>query len=251
MTPDALTPIERHAGQWLKRDDLFAVGGQQGGKVRTCLALAETARERGLRHLVTAGSRHSPQVAIVAAVGRRLGMAVTVVVPAGDTTPEIEGAAADGATVMPVRPGHNAVIVARAREHAAATAAALIPFGMECEEAVMLTAAQVANVPADARRIVVPVGSGMSLAGILTGLDLLDRDTTVLGVCVGADPTRRLARWAPLGWQMRTTLVAAGVPYHLRVEAGLGAVGLDPVYEAKCVPFLAAGDVLWVVGRRG
>jgi len=41
------------------------------------------------------------------------------------------------------------------------------------------------NVPEEARRIVVPVGSGLSLAGVLTGLQLIGQVVPVLGVVVG------------------------------------------------------------------
>ena len=142
------------------------------------------------------------------------------------------------------------VIVARAAAAARAPGVALIPFGMECQEAVALTAAQVASLPDDCQRVVVPVGSGMSLAGILTGLVAAGRPQGVLGVVVGASPERRLMRWAPMGWQARTELVNAGVPYDKRVDATLGTAHLDPVYEAKAVPFLRPGDCLWIVGHR-
>ncbi|MGD0211022.1 MAG: tetratricopeptide repeat protein, partial [Desulfomonilia bacterium] len=59
----------------------------------------------------------------------------------------------------------------------------------------------------------------MSLAGILSGLKLLHRKTTVLGVVVGADPTGRLDRYAPEDWRDAVTLVEAGIDYHKAVEA--------------------------------
>ena len=51
-----------------------------------------------------------------------------------------------------------------------------IPFGMEVEQAITLTAEQVKNLPFDNRlfqRIVIPVGSGMTLAGIIEGLKFM------------------------------------------------------------------------------
>lgn len=249
--PRWLTPVQRAGDIWLKRDDLYEpMVGHRGGKVRTCLWLATMAHENGQGGLVTAGSRHSPQVPMVAAAGRLLNMPVTAYVPAGQLSAELMQAIALGAQLEHVTPGYNTVLVARARAHARATADTEIPFGMECQEAVEFTAAQVANVPSRVQRIVVPVGSGMSLAGILTGLAQLGRDTPVLGVMVGADPARRLARWAPLGWQTQTQLVDAWVGYAKRVTATLHGVHLDPVYEAKCVRYLQPGDLLWLVGHR-
>jgi len=170
-------------------------------------------------------------------------------VPTGQLTPELLAARAHGAEIVQHAPGRNTVIIARARADAAERGWLEIPFGMECEAAVEQTAAQAAQLP-PAARYVVPVGSGMSLAGILAGLDRAGNTTPVLGVVCGADPARRLDRWAP-GWRARCTLVGAGLDYHQHAPAAqLGALALDPVYEAKALPQLRAGDLLWIVGRR-
>jgi 1-aminocyclopropane-1-carboxylate deaminase/D-cysteine desulfhydrase-like pyridoxal-dependent ACC family enzyme len=259
---DEETPVEQHGELWLKREDSWCLdeAGQHGAKVRTCLALGELAQLNGARELVTAGSRHSPQVAIVAEVGLWLSMPTRVFVPAGEETQELAAARELGAEVVQVRPGHNSVIVARARDWAKAShgTAALVPFGMECQEAVDLTSLQLGNMPRHAKRIVVPVGSGMTLAGILQGMTgWVRHPLPVLGVVVGADPTKRLDRWAPWWWQQHVELVPAGVPYSHRIEAEQwlewhGELPwLDPVYEAKAVPHLRDGDVFWLVGRRG
>lgn len=247
--PDDLTPVEEHGDYWVKRDDLFRVAGGAGGKARTCLTLARTATGG----LVTAGSRQSPQVNIVAGIAATLGIACRVHVPAtkGSLTPELVAAQAAGAEIVQHRPGHNTVIIARAREDAKDHGWTEIPFGMECWEAVHATAAQVRNLPADATRLVVPVGSGMSLAGILTGLTETGRAVPVLGVIVGADPTKRLDTYAPPDWRDRVELAESGLDYHQHApQTTLGPITLDPVYEAKCLPFLQPGDVLWVVGCR-
>jgi len=123
-----LTPVQKVGNVWVKRDDLFEVAGASGGKARSCLALAKTAKEG----LVTAGSRHSPQVVIVARIGAAMGLPVRVHVPAGADTPETAMAEESGAEVIRHRAGYNSVICARAREDAAGRAWRLIPFGMEC-----------------------------------------------------------------------------------------------------------------------
>ena len=250
--PFALTPIQRVAGIWVKRDDLFTVGGVPGGKVRTCLALAQAAKLAGKQTLVTAGSRASPQVNIVAHIAKLLGMAARCHTPTGKLSPEVEAAQAAGATIVQHKAGYNSVIIARANEDAEACGGAVIPFGMECDEAVRQTRAQVAKLPSKVARLVVPVGSGMSLAGILWGLHDAGRsDLPVLGVVVGADPSKRLTAYAPLGWQTHTKLVPAGIDYHAPAPATqLDGINLDAHYEAKCLPFLQPSDLLWVVGIR-
>lgn len=243
----ALTPVERHGDYWVKRDDRFRVGDSCGGKVRTCLQLATEGRDRGAHTLVTAGSRHSPQVNIVATVATHLGMAAECHVPAGPETPELTAARTAGAIIVAHRPGYNTVIVSRARDAAAQPGRVHIPFGMQTPLAVEATAAQAANIPLGCR-VVVPVGSGMSLAGIIAGTA---DDTPILGVVVGAGPTKRLDLYAP-EWRERVTLIDAGLPYDRPAPVTVFfGIGLDPIYEAKCVPFLLAGDLFWIVGRRG
>jgi len=244
------TPIERHGELWHKRDDTFEINGVRGGKVRTCHAIASALpRPPGL---ITAGSRHSPQVDIVAAMGHALGLPVRVHVPTGDTTPEIAAAEALGAAVMRWRPGHNSVIVSRARVDAQACGWRLVPFGMETFTAVAQTSQEVPlELPEGVRRIVVPVGSGMSLAGILHGMMVYRHPVPVLGVVVGANPEKRLNTYAPIFWRLKSvTLQRASVPYGKLVQATVGGVELDPVYEAKCAEFLQPGDLLWIVGKR-
>jgi 1-aminocyclopropane-1-carboxylate deaminase/D-cysteine desulfhydrase-like pyridoxal-dependent ACC family enzyme len=244
-TPE-LTPIEEHGGYPVKRDDYYCIAGVRGGKVRTCWALAQ-----GANGLVTAGSRQSPQVNIVAHIARRLGVPCRVHVPwaKGALTPELLSAQACGAEIVMEKPGYNSVIVSRASKDAALRGWTLIPFGMECAEAVKQTSAQVEPVPG-VKRVVIPVGSGMSLAGLLNGLKLKGLYIPVLGVVVGADPVKRLDRFAP-GWRKACELVPAGMDYHNHASTTrLGDLELDPVYEAKCLRFLKAGDLLWVVGIR-
>lgn len=247
-----MTPVERHGDVLVKRDDRFVFGGQAGGKVRTCLALS-----RGATGLVTASSRSSPQALIVATIARELGVPARLHMPwAGQATPAMRHITDElGGTIVEHRPGYNTVIIARARADAADSGWTHIPFGMEHAAAVEQTGNEFEDtIPylAGTSRIVVPVGSGMSLAGILAGMAWNDVDLPVLGVTVGADPTRRLDRYAPANWRDRVTLAPSGVPYASRAHSTVWrGIPLDPYYEAKCVPFLQAGDLFWVVGYRG
>jgi 1-aminocyclopropane-1-carboxylate deaminase/D-cysteine desulfhydrase-like pyridoxal-dependent ACC family enzyme len=246
--PPELTPVEEADGLLLKRDDLYrAPGGAPGGKARTCWALAE-----GAAGLVTAGSRSSPQVNIVAQIGQALGIPVRVHTPSGEPGAEVAAAIAAGAERIEHRAGYNSVIRARAREDAARRPGwAHIPFGMECEEAVEQTRRQAANLPRSARRLVVAVGSGMSLAGIARGVLDAGLLLPIIGIVVGADPAQRLKRYAPRGWQRFVLLQAALERYDQPApEAELAGVQLDPIYEAKCLPFLQPGDCFWLVGLR-
>lgn len=243
-----LTPVERRGHLWLKRDDLFSVAGVKGGKARTCWYLATIAPSAGL---TTAGSTHSPQVNIVAHIARALGIPCRLHIPqSSDIGPEVEEARAVGGELVTHTPGHNSVICARAREDASASGWRYIPFGMECAEAIEQTRLQVQNLPRECRRLVVPVGSGMSLAGVLWGLKDYGYTMPVVGVVVGADPEERLDKWGPPDWRQRCRLWRLETKYSAERPASVDGVEMDPVYEAKAVPFLEENDCFWVVGCR-
>lgn len=241
-----LTPIQRVGDVWIKRDDLYQIHGARGGKARTCWALAQTAKIG----LTTAGSRHSPQVHLVAVMAKALGLPSVMHVPKGDVEGPVAEAKKLGSRIIQYNAGYNSVIIARSRKFAKMTGYTEIPFGMECEEAVTQTRAQVARIPSGVKRIVVPVGSGMSLCGILFGLLDIASKLSVIGIMVGADPIKRLDKYAPLNWYKMVQLIKAPQQYQQFVEASIGDVHLDPVYEAKCHQFLQQDDLLWVVGHR-
>lgn len=242
--PYQITPVREYGGVLVKRDDLFAVGGIRGGKVRTCLGLAT--QPTLADGLITAGARRSPQCAIVARVAEALGIPARVHMPAGGETPESIYAANHGAEVIRHKAGYNTVIIKRARDDTVEHPGwREIPFGMECEEAAANAARQAAALPyGDFERVVVPVGSGMTMAGVLRGVA---GRAEVLGVAVGADPEPRIARWAPFYvYALRRSAHA----YHTPVHGSLDGLVLDEIYEAKALPYLGRGDLFWCVGIR-
>lgn len=246
-----LTLIERiKDGGYVKREDLFSIAGVNGGKARTCWGLAQ-----GAKGLVTASSRQSPQANIVAHIARHLGIPCRIHTPQGVLSKELLDAKQCGADIVQHRAGYNTVIIARAREDAIMRKWVNIPFGMECIEAVEQTRKQVRNIPTSVKRIVVSVGSGMTLAGILHGLQGAKLSIPVLGVQVGANPRKRLAKYAPLFWEAMVSLVDCGIDYHTEIKGELithegNTIYLDPIYEAKCLPYLRNNDLFWIVGLR-
>jgi hypothetical protein len=245
-----VTPIEAHREISMKREDSYAFAGVRGSKVRTCVHFIEKAKAAKVG-VTTAGSRHSPQVNFVAQIAHRLGVPCRVHVPTGDLTPELIAARAAGAKIIQHEFGRNSVIMARAREDAEERGWIEIPYGMESQEAIDFTKPQVANVPADTSRIVNACGSGMTLAGILWGLVERELDIPVVAVCVGNVPEDRLDRWAPPGWRDMVTLIDDPSKYEDPADYTVyDDVILDAYYEAKCVPYLKPGDLLWVSAIR-
>lgn len=272
-----LTPVYQIDPElWVKRDDLYEIAGVRGGKVRTCYHLATKSNAVGL---VTAGSRASPQVNIVAHIAKHLNLPCRVHTPTGNLSPEVLQARDAGAEIIQHKGGYNTTIIARARDDAKKLGWVNIPFGMECFDAVEQTSLQVGSirdlvVDGSVSRIVVPVGSGMSLCGILHGIENLglwkEGLKSVVGVRVGSDPMTRLMSYGPrdplfginLGPSMipsylssgRLVLLSSGTDYHQpapdkHVFRWPNFV-LDPHYEAKCVPHLQPRDLFWIVGVR-
>ena len=244
--PNELTPVvwDGSLNCWTKRDDAFQIGPACGGKARAILLLAQA--NKPLRGLVAACGAISTVMIAAGAVARHVGVPCRMYVPARATpTPEMSVARALGVGFEDIRPGYPAVVEARARAFAQKSRWLLLPFGLESETAVAATAAQVENLPwGKFSRIVIVAGSGVNLAGVLRGLEHRECFGKVLAVVVGRDPRQLVKRWAP-EWHVDYKFALLG--YGTAVaEPG----GFDPYYEAKALPFLEEGDLLWVVGRR-
>ena len=250
----SLTPVECHGGYLVKRDDLYEVAGSRGGKARSCYSICSRGIEEGFKGFVTAGSRQSPQIQIASFIAKEFGVPLKAHTPGGEITEELKVAIANGAEIVQEKAGYNGVIKARARETADSLGWLYIPFGMQCEEAVIETGYQVKSLKKhDFNRLVVPVGSGMSLAGILRGLEYFDIYVPVLGVSVGANYEKVLDEWAPVWWRedSQVRIVKSPYSYSQYYENNkIGDLVVDPIYEAKCIDFLEEGDLLWVVGIR-
>ncbi len=244
----AVTPIEEHDGVLVKREDSWSRAGASGAKARAMFTAAEDAAG-----IVTAGARISPQLERAALVAHALGLPARLHTGWGTDTPETALAAAAGAELLRHRPARLSVIRARYRDDAARLAErrwACVPFGMEHAVYLQQVADQAALLPrAGIARVVVPVGSGMTLAAVVRGLERADHLATVLGVRVGGDPTPLLDRHSP-GWRGRAQLLACEANFGARTPNHLGALALDPHYEAKALPYLRRGDLLWAVGIR-
>jgi 1-aminocyclopropane-1-carboxylate deaminase/D-cysteine desulfhydrase-like pyridoxal-dependent ACC family enzyme len=248
-----ITPLQQVCDFLLERDDLFEVAGVHGGKARSCWAMAQ-----GATGLVTLSHRHSPQSKIVAHVARELGVPCRVHTPTGRPTPELEAARAAGAVLVPHRGGYTNVLSHHAINDAESRGWRLIPFGMEGEQAVQqmaaearATVAQMHRQGVTARRVVVPVGSGISLAGILHGFARAGFVAPVVGVTVGSDPAERLNKWAPSDWPVRCQIVPGNPDFGKPApDVLLCNVQLDPFFEAKCKPVLKPGDLLWLIAVR-
>jgi 1-aminocyclopropane-1-carboxylate deaminase/D-cysteine desulfhydrase-like pyridoxal-dependent ACC family enzyme len=248
MDKNYITPIEKRGKYWFKREDLFKYAGVNGAKVRDCLYLLKGKKPKGL---VTTGSRESPQINIVAHIAHKLGISCHAHTPDGELKPELKMAQKLGTKIIQHRARYNVVLQKRARDEAEKLGWQYIPFAMECSEAVESTKNQVKNIPKGVKRIIVPCGSGMNLCGILKGLKENNLDIPVLGVACGKpDIVKNLNKYGPIGWKKMVKIVKASVRYQESMPNKIEGIVVDPIYEAKAIPFLRPGDLFWIIGIR-
>lgn len=248
------TPIELYDGVWVKRDDLYRhPSGARGAKARVMDVIAAMAMGDGQKKIVTAVARNSSIPAVVAAVGRHYGLAVSIhTALAGTAAPELAAAGKLGATIYEHRPGYQSVINARAAAECGPDAT-LVPLGLESAAGIKAVIHEVVSteIPPGVRRIVMAVGSGMMISAVLNGTWRFS-DIPVVGVCVGPSPERRIRACLVSESELRRLrLVAAGIPFGKPAgQCARFPFKLDPYYEAKAAAFLEPGDLFWIVAAR-
>lgn len=253
-----MTPVEFVDGFYFKRDDKFEICGVKGGKSRAAYQLIQRGINEGFVEFVTAGSRMSPQCEIVSTICENLGIKCHLFMPSGKETSVLSNINANHNSIIhKCEVGYNSVICSRAEKFAKENGFFYIPFGMECLENIEITKHQVKNMPSDVKRIIITCGSGMSLISVVKGLEFYNMaNVKVVGIQVGKDPTRNLNKF--LGYKNNLfgnavdySIIKSPLEYHQvpNITTFCG-IGLDPIYEAKCIPFLEKGDLLWIVGKR-
>jgi 1-aminocyclopropane-1-carboxylate deaminase/D-cysteine desulfhydrase-like pyridoxal-dependent ACC family enzyme len=220
---------------WIKRDDLtgFALGGN---KVRTLEVLMAEALDRRCDHVVGCGGPASNLCSALAAAAATAGLGCTLVLHGNEPAaahPNLAMMRAFGAQVRftgdPDRassPEHAAAVADRLRsrgcrayvvQRGAASGLGATAYALAAEE----LASQLTFQPA---HVVVPVGSGGTLAGLLAGWTTFGLPGTLVGVAVSRSlaETRREV--------VRLSAEAAGALgtdqpdiYRLRLLDGLGA----------------------------
>ncbi len=245
--PDVdLTPVTVHGDILMKRDDQFVLHGVNGSKVMQALAILDSTQRGGI---VGYGGRRSNTAAAMAAAARERGAACHFWAPSGAMTPELQKAIDLGATVNQVKPGYLSNCRAQAAKYADFHG---LPCGLVYDSAIDAVAAQVRSLlDTPPTRIVVASGGYVLLSGIVLGLRAYELPIPVLSVSVGGSHPP-MAHY--LGKRVNDPLVehvSPDLPYEEAAqETQYDGVRLDPFYEAKCIPFLEPGDLLWNSGIR-
>ena len=254
---EILTRVDRFGDWYAKREDLAGYtgdGAPSGAKVRQYVGMiANSDPSATLMVGCSADSAMQVYVSHAAATHGRTGI---VVVPKRKARSDAtEYAIAMGAEVVEVSPGYPSVYRARCREIAAERNLKIVRW--DREYAARDTAAQVANIPEDVTRVIVPTGSGLTAAGVMGGLSAIGRnDVVVVAACVSdmANGESIAQTCEKFFGQCSVNLVV--VPPASAYGKGVkGAVlpngdGLDPFYAAKAMGHVTPGSMLWVSGRR-
>jgi len=266
--PDELTPVEQHDGTYYKRDDLFVPFDDvplSGGKVRQAIKLlgpsADDIRRRLNGVVLTATGVHSPQGLIIARVAYEYGLRTVLFIGATTQRGALDrhrmlrtalrfNTTLDCSARVAYETSLTAAIASWQRCHGAAYH---VKFGINLRDhsAAILgsTSQQARNIPREVETVVVPVGAGITAAGILLGVRAHCPHVrrVVLLQVAGYDRTREInaiAGWLPFEYHALTRY-----PYAREVRRAVApGFRLDPIYESKAHEYMV--DDLRLTGPR-
>jgi 1-aminocyclopropane-1-carboxylate deaminase/D-cysteine desulfhydrase-like pyridoxal-dependent ACC family enzyme len=281
-----LTPWEHRQGVWFKREDFFAplgYGGPNGSKMRQLVWMFY--RYRGNHRLVVTGaSVQSPQLSMTAILASHHDMAVKEVVYSRPHTvlrhvnPRI--AAGFGATFIYASGPYNPIIQAKVADLALhlddgyGDCPMVVPYGISVPiegptqdllDFHSVGAHQVANLPLEMQRLIIPAGSCNSLLSILLGLSRDSKNLEEI-YTIGIGPDKRAwltARAERMGLDLHAlcsrlrwkhmSLHAAGYGKYGDKFTGESWDGIEfhPVYEGRLWKWLRTHNPVAQDGRTG
>jgi 1-aminocyclopropane-1-carboxylate deaminase/D-cysteine desulfhydrase-like pyridoxal-dependent ACC family enzyme len=243
-----------HDGIYFKRDDLYKPFKDfriTGGKVRQCLYLIES----NLKHIrdecdstiATAASVFSPQATIVSRVAKEFGL--KCIIGVGTATPmkhrAMQICVENGAEIITLvtANAYNNVLYTKLAELNKTRKFFTVNFGYQASSSrdaiIEMNALQVQNIPKKVKSIVIPVGSGVSSAGILVGVqryrpDILKSKSVYMYQPFGYDRKDVIYGCANLDFGTAGQYEVSDFAYHkaMHIEPSPGFV-LDAIYEAK------------------
>lgn len=267
-----ITPIDSFNGKFVKREDLAhwtSLDYPSGSKVRQYMNMAApisritVALDDDLIQppcLVGCSANSAMQI-YVAAAAKQLDTKGIIYVPKrkikSDATLYAERL---GAEINEVKPGYLSVIRKAARQRAIDLKHYV---AWDRKAAIQDTIDQCTNLPDRVRRIIVPTGSGLTVAGVIIGMNrLLERtrkfDPYLKVIAVGTSPMSDAARILKLVKYFEpdcnlglSRFITSATPYDTPVVESLpDGTPLDPFYAAKAWKYMQPGDLLWAPGLR-
>lgn len=251
-----ITPVIKYDNFFCKRDDLFEVYGVNGAKARGIAAVIEGNKPSGI---VTVGSRESAQVQIASAIASELGVRCRCHVPGGGMTKELEFAVMHGAVLVRQTPGYTSVLKVRAELEAKQSGYLYLPFGLLHPSFIEVTRKEAAStfkeiksliLDKTIKRVLMPIGSGTTMIAVLTAIYDLGFVLPVVGVQVGASPTKAFHDFLPMFLRRTAYSIIKYPGSYAQSETQTLPDGtpLHPHYESKAYKFLQDGDLFWVAG---
>ena len=155
-----MTEVQKVGNLYFKRDDLFEFGGMYGAKVRAAKVLCEKAKEDGYKVVTSLGAKSSPQINILASVCKELGLKAVGHTTTSELQYDMQQAIQKGAEIIQHPYGYTNVLIKRAMEYAVKNDAYYLPFGMDTDISVDVTAQEVPSILPyldDIKRIVITV----------------------------------------------------------------------------------------------
>lgn len=266
-----LTPVERRAGLWIKRDDLYQPFGPRevnGGKLRQCMMLVDSVKDH-IQGLISCCSIHSPQAPITAATAMAYGMRCTIMYGGTSRARIMESPMPRlclkyGATVvLAARSGRSSILYARAREFAQEDDF-IVQYGINLSghSGVLLraVASQVENIPEDLENLVMTCGSGITASGVMIGIKKYGKKVKHVHL-VATAPDRRESIHSTLrqygadrDFLYHDLFHTPGFSYERRESASWAGIELHPNYEAKTMGWFRRSGLdpsctlFWIVG---
>ena len=251
---------KRNEDLYLKRGDLWKRHGTIGGKAKACWIICKDKEPKGL---VTGGSVQSPQVNIVSTIAQHFDIPVHIHVPKRVKSPiskEVYQAAQYKKCTIyghSSQKGRQNNLSRYAKLDAERNDYLFIPFAMDDPITVNSNAEEVKNIPDNIKSIVVPTGSGMSLIGIIKGLQKRNLTPDIYAVCAGGDAKVRKRLNKYCSDLNNLHIIKWNGEYDEYVDAHIGNIELDGIYEGKAWQWYQQNKdkvktpvLFWIVGRR-
>jgi 1-aminocyclopropane-1-carboxylate deaminase/D-cysteine desulfhydrase-like pyridoxal-dependent ACC family enzyme len=243
------TPIEQYSLSkrtiFVKRDDLFGIPPAPPlGKLRGLQILLAKYHDAGDKIIGCWDTRVSKLGQGLAAYARHFrGMHAIVSYPTrqGCGIPEAIRVAAElGAEIVPMRGNHVSICYSQISKLVEGRGGKMLPFGLECPEAVGAIAEEAATIPTDfvaSATLILSCGSGVTLAGLLRGLRAKPR--RVIGISSGRSLAKIRACICRYAGTLPTfvDLQPAAVPYDVALEHSCPFPS-HPNYDRKAWKFL-------------
>ena len=264
-----LTPVEEYNGIFYKRDDKYAPYENfiTGGKIRQCRDLVEKnldyIHEKCNSTISTAASVHSPQSPIVSRVAKEFGL--KSIIGFGNTTVEkalkhnmMQKCKELGSelVVLCETQGFNNVIYSKLHKLSETRPMFKILFGYAAqshrESIVTRIAEQIENVDCDV--LYVPVGSGVTLSGILEGARMYQKKFKIVGLQPFGHDRRKSIHTILEGmtWEYEYDWIMGKYAYNKLFKKNVG-FELDMVYESKSYDMIKFNkdekSCFWCIGN--